>query len=99
MQRSRHVLAAVVVATALCADRATAAAPQARPQVGQIARNIASKLTVSFRRVVPTVRFVENRREGTCDTIPRPPAEAGSPTVWHASSASPFRFRLPPPTL
>jgi hypothetical protein len=99
MRRSRHVLAAVVVATALCADRASAAAPQVRPQVSQLARTVANKLTSSFRRVVPTVRFVENRREGLCDAMLLPPADAGSPTCVHASDASPFRFRLPPPVL
>ena len=99
MRRTRHVLAAVVVATALCADRATAAAPAMKPQVSSLARTVASKISASFRRVVPTVRFVEDRREGLCDAIAHPPAEAGSPIARHPSDASPFRFRLPPPTL
>jgi hypothetical protein len=64
MRRSRHVLAAVVVATALCADRVATAAPQARPQVSQLARAVANKLSASFRRVVPSIRFVEDRRLG-----------------------------------
>jgi hypothetical protein len=99
MRRSRHVLAAVVVATALCADRVATAAPQARPQVAQLARTVANKLSASFRRVVPSIRFVEDRR-GAAFTAPTcPPAEAGSPTGLHASDASPFQFRLPPPSL
>jgi hypothetical protein len=97
MRRSRHVLAAVVVATALCADRASAAAPQVRPQVSQLARTVANKLTSSFRRVVPTVRFVENRREGLCDAPKSMRAEAAAPIV-HETQGSPFQFRLPPPT-
>jgi hypothetical protein len=91
-------LAAVVVATALCADRAATAAPQARPQVAQLARSVASKLSASFRRVVPTIRFVEDRRAVSVASV-LPSAEAGWPTVTHASAASPFRFRLPPPAL
>jgi hypothetical protein len=98
MRRSRHVLAAVVVATALCADRASAAAPQVRPQVSQLARTVANKLTSSFRRVVPTVRFVENRREGVCDASESMRTEVRTPIV-HATLGSPFQFRLPPPTL
>ena len=90
----------MVVATALCADRASAAAPQqAKPQVAQLARTVANRLTASFRRVVPAVRFVENRTAGACDVLVCPPAEAGSPTRRHASDGSPFRFRLPPPSL
>jgi hypothetical protein len=99
MRRSRHVLAAVVVATALCADRVATAAPQARPQVANLARTVANKLSASFRRVVPTIRFVEDRRVVGCISMVFPPAEAGSPSLSHASDASPFRFRLPPPTL
>ncbi|HEV2293302.1 MAG TPA: hypothetical protein VGR35_05565 [Tepidisphaeraceae bacterium] len=99
MRRSRHVLAAVVVATALCADRVATAAPQARPQVANLARTVASKLSASFQRVVPTIRFVEDRRVVGCVTSTLASAEAASPALSHASDASPFRFRLPPPTL
>ena len=98
MRRSRHVLAAVVVATALCADRATAAAPAARPQVGQLARTVASKLSASFRRVVPTIRFVEDRRAGVFSSPADMRTEVRTPVV-HATQGSPFQFRLPPPAL
>jgi len=63
MRRSRHVLAAVVVATALCADRASAAAPQVRPQVSQLARTVANKLTSSFRRVVKCTVILARRSD------------------------------------
>ena len=99
MRRTRHVLAAVVVATALCADRVATAAPQARPQVANLARAVASKLSASFRRVVPTIRFIEDRRVGAVLTTGLRPLKVGSPTGTHASDASPFRFRLPPPAL
>ena len=99
MRRSRHVLAAVVVATALCADRVATAAPQARPQVAEFARSLAARLTVGFRRVVPQIRFVADRRDGESNPTVRPAAEVASPGVGHASAASPFRFRLPPPAL
>ena len=98
MRRSRHVLAAVVVATALCADRASAAAPLDKPQVAQLARTVAKKLTSSFRRVVPSIRFVENRREGLCDLTASLRTEVRTPIV-HATMGSPFQFRLPPPAL
>jgi hypothetical protein len=98
MRRTRHVLAAVVVATALCADRAVAAAPSQvqRPQVS-LARSIADRLTGSFRRVVPVVRFVPSRREGTEPVLPRRVVARETGTIVHASELSPFRFRLPPP--
>lgn len=98
MRRSRHVLAAVVVATALCADRVAAAAPQAGPQVSQLARTFASRITVSFRRVVPSIRFVEDRRMGVLAWSGNMRAEVRTPVV-HATQGSPFEFRLPPPTL
>jgi hypothetical protein len=98
MRRSRHVLAAVVVATALCADRVATAAPQARPQVSQLARTVANKLSASFRRVVPSIRFVEDRRPGVSASLVNMRTELRTP-VLHATQGSPFQFRLPPPTL
>jgi hypothetical protein len=97
MRRTRHVLAAVVVATALCADRAVAAAPQHGPQVS-LARSLATKLTTSFRQAVPVVRFLPSRLEGT-EPAPRPAVVMETAALVHASQSSPFRFRLPPPTL
>lgn len=99
MRRTRHVIAMMVVATALCADRAIAA-PQPGPQVTSFARSLASRLTVSFRQVVPSIRLVEDRREGEGICSPDSmPAEAGIPVVVHATAGSPFEFRLPPPAL
>ena len=98
MRRSRHVLAAVVVVTALCADRVATAAPQVRPQVSQLARTVANKLSASFRRVVPSIRFVEDRRLGAFASTVDMRTEVRTPAV-HATQGSPFQFRLPPPTL
>jgi hypothetical protein len=98
MRRSRHVLAAVVVATALCADRVATAAPQARPQVAQLARAVANKLSASFRRVVPSIRFVEDRRPGAIASSGDMRIGVRIPTI-HATQGSPFEFRLPPPAL
>ena len=88
----------MVVATALCADRVATAAPQARPQVSQLARAVANKLSASFRRVVPSIRFVEDRRLGAFATSLNMRTEVRAPVV-HATQGSPFQFRLPPPTL
>lgn len=98
MRRSRHVLAAVVVATALCADRVATAAPQARPHVAQLARSVASKLSASFLRVMPSLRFVEDRLAGLGALFVNTRTEVRTPNV-HPTEGSPFQFRLPPPML
>jgi hypothetical protein len=97
MRKARHIAAVMVVAAALCSDRAVIA-PATRPAMGEFARSIATKLTVSFRRVVPIVRV---DRESRSD-IDRPVAsrvveiEMSAP---HRIMLSPFQFRLPPPAI
>jgi len=99
MRRSRHVIVVIVVATALSADRMVQAAPQAKPHVTHFARNLANKLSTGFQRVVPGVTFVQDRREGEAQQVtPDMPAEVSMPTV-HVAQGTPFRFRLPPPTI
>lgn len=87
-----------MVATALCADRLSAATPAAlQPQVTEMAGRIVSRLQSTFRRTVSPVRIYQPREERdtqraathllidlTLDIAPRP--------------TSPFQFRLPPPT-
>ena len=101
LRASRQLVVAMVVATALCADRAASAAPgalaSARPQVAQIAGRLVSRLSVSFRRVMPGVRLHEGRTVGatrprSTELPTRIESDAPPPTL------SPFHFRLPPPT-
>lgn len=96
MKAVRQVVAVTLVATALCADRVMASAPdlQSRPQT-QSDRTLVGRLSVSFRRVVPAVRLVEVRRdqEHTAMVLP---VLLDRPIVL-PSRLSPFQFRLPPP--
>ena len=86
-----------LVATALCADR-TVASPNPRPQPDETAaRTLVGKLTYSFRRVVPVVRFVEVRRDKD-QLADASPALKAQLLPGHLA-AQPFQFRLPPPVL
>ena len=100
MKRTRHVLVMTLMATALCADRVVTAAPEIRahlqPVADPIAR-LATKLSVTFRRVVPSVWIQQFRREGATPATPIDPIATASPAIHHAES-SPFQFRLPPPS-
>jgi plasmid stabilization system protein ParE len=96
MQRRHQVIAVVMLATALAADRvATAAAPVLRPQIVQTARKISDRLTRSFREVVPAQRMTPARIVRVVTAAPdRIPSHQ---TRIHSSAGSVFRFRLPPP--
>ncbi len=86
------MFAVVVVATALCADRAVASAPaQARSTP---ARSLASRITTSFRQTVPSVRLQPSRTLESAANHPLPIRETASGV---RSNFSPFQFRLPPP--
>jgi hypothetical protein len=96
MKAVRQVVAVTLVATALCADRVVASAPhlQNRPEP-QTARSLVGRLSVSFRRVVPTVRLVETRRDQ--EPMARVlPVVIDQPVIMPLR-LSPFQFRLPPP--
>jgi hypothetical protein len=101
MGRTRHILAVTLVATALCADRAVAAAvaPEApaRPQSSmmEMAGRFVSRLSSNFRRVVATVRIYEPRSQQSAPTFEHPVPE--SINLVHLP-ISPNQFRLPPPT-
>jgi hypothetical protein len=95
------MLVMTLVATALCADRVATAAPELRAQLQPASDPIArlvTRLSVTFRRVVPAVRLHQARREDFAGT---PPQESRSPelVLFHPSAGSPFQFRLPPPSL
>jgi hypothetical protein len=87
----------VVMSAALCADRAAAfpAPVHPRPQPASVASRVMDRLSLSLRRVVPSVKVIETRREGNVIeapvTVPQPPLVAQRPL-------SPFQFRLPPPS-
>ena len=92
MRRTRHVIAVMVVATALCADRAVAAAPaHARTPAP---KSLASRITTSFRQQVPSVRLQPTRTMESAASFPLPIRETASGV---RSELSPFQFRLPPP--
>ena len=96
-RRTKHVIAVMVVATALCADRSVSrAAPVARPQSQGLARTFASKLTTSLRCAVATTRVQVARCVEGAPVFAPPIREAASGV---RSDFSPFQFRLPPPTL
>ena len=91
----------VVVTTALCADRAAAAAPAPGPQTAQaaglsLAGRLVTRLSQTFRRVMPSSAPLEARQ-------PRPVAPAQPERLADQSlhvqlpPISPFQFRLPPP--
>jgi hypothetical protein len=95
MRRIRTILTMTLVATALCADRAATAAPQLRPQVADVARQVVQRLTVSFQRTLPAVCLHQPHQRGAALHAIRPPAPAPAHIRW--MPFSPFQFRLPPP--
>src|SRR5262245_5039944 len=98
MRRTRQLIAVALVATALCADRAVAAAPEVRVE-GSIASRIVSRITTGLRRAVSSVRIYEPRQE---TSALRPLAVSRidnvAVVVVHPT-LSPFESRLPPPAL
>jgi len=95
-RRSRQVIAVTLVAAALCADRVAVAAPVLRTQhkTSTATERLVTRLTSSFRRVIPAARVIQIRRDGLallpCTIAPEPVHVSPSPI-------SPFQFRLPPP--
>jgi hypothetical protein len=96
MRRARYLLVATLLLTAVCADRAVAAAPALRPEMGQLAERLVNRLSASFSRVVSGVRIVAERQHGGAFA-----ADRSLPVSWiapaHPQAVSPFQFRLPPP--
>src|SRR5437660_322024 len=98
MRRARYLLVATLLVSALCADRAMAAAPALRPEVVQLAERLVTRLSVSFSRAVSTVRLFAERQHSDAFA-----ANRSLPTSWtapaHPQPISPFQFRLPPPAV
>jgi hypothetical protein len=86
------VIAVMVVATALCADRAVASAPTHSRTAAP--KSLASRITTSFRQTVPSVRLQPGRTMESASNFPLPIRETASGV---RSDYSPFQFRLPPP--
>src|SRR2546423_13245354 len=100
MKRTRHLIAVALVATALCADRAVAAAPQVRSE-GSVAGRIVSRITTGLRRAVSAVRIYETRQDAVI-VRSRPVGTSridDAARVEFHPTFSQFQFRLPPPTL
>ena len=93
MRRTKHVIAVMVVATALCADRTVSAATQVRSPRAQ-PRSLASRITTSFRQTVVPVRLQPARTGEQAKSLPLPIREAASGV---RDEFAPFQFRLPPP--
>ena len=96
MSRTRHILAVVAVATALCADQAVMAAPLARPQVAEMAARLVDRLSQPFRRSVPNPIRIALRHQPSQTEIAAFPDHPISVVILHCD-LSPFQFRLPPP--
>lgn len=96
MRHVRNILAVVLVATALCADRAVAAAPEMRPQIGCVTRQVVGEITRRFTRVVPGIKIVQNRQEQVRG-VPARVVPVESVEGVHEAETTPFQFRLPPP--
>ena len=95
-RKTRQVLLALTVTTALCADQVAVAAPALRPQVAELAGRIVTRLTRSFSESV-TIEFpVHARQRGTQPSRPQPAPVAAPDDAGHRP-VSPFQFRLPPP--
>jgi hypothetical protein len=98
MRNAKHVVAVMVVATALCADQVAAAQPSHRAGMGEAARQLASRISIKLQRVVPAVRIQFASR--TAFSLPcEAPLLNANPLVSHDWPLSPFQFRLPPPSL
>ena len=98
MKRTRHLIAVALVATALCADRAVAAAPTVRAHRA-VTESLASRLTTGFRRAVSPVRVYQPRQD-TQSVAPLAASRINeSAPIYLHEELSPFEFRLPPPAL
>jgi hypothetical protein len=99
MRQARHILAVALVATALCADRTVATAPQVRPQTAGAAGRLVSRLSVSFQRVVSGVKLYQPRAERFDDAAAPVVVRNAAETLGYRRAFSPIEFSLPPPAL
>jgi hypothetical protein len=97
-RKTRQVLLALTVTTALCADQVAVAAPTLRPQVAELAGQIVTRLSRTFRQSVTVDLPVHARTRAAAP--PRDDWASPDPSddLPHRP-VSPFQFRLPPPAL
>src|SRR5438067_962277 len=109
MNRARHAIAVVLVATALCADgsRIVGTAPSvnaeaaAVPHSASFAARLVNRLSASFSRSIgiAAVRIVyQSRQDNSPPVSIRALADIAQPLPQHCLF-TPFQFRLPPPSL
>lgn len=98
MKRSRHILAVLAVTAALCADQLASAAPVPKAPVVEIAARLVIRLSESFPRTIARDVRPEVLPERFESDQAASPAPAVDPVIAHRD-VSPFRFRLPPPSL
>jgi len=95
MQRTRHVIAVVVVATALCADRGMASAAHARPSTKPQPRSLASRIATGLKRTIaPATPVLSVRTSERVTSFPLPIREAASGV---REPLSPLQLPQPPP--
>lgn len=90
------MIAVVMLATALAADRVVTAAPQLRPQIATTARKISAQITRSFREVIPVQRIAAVR--AVRPALVAPDEAATDQARVHPAYGPAHQFRLPPPT-
>jgi hypothetical protein len=95
MRRHRHLIAVTLLATALCADRLSLAAPVERPAV-EVAGRIIQRLEISLRRAMPPLRMYQPRVT-SAKPAELPVFSGRAVTPIPTIHLSPFDFRLPPP--
>jgi hypothetical protein len=102
MTRMRHIVAVMVVAGALGADRLAVAAPIRAPQLSQTVRQLADRFTGSFRSELMDVR---PQRPGGELRVAGEPSAGSAPVIsplavlaHHDAQSTPYQFRLPPPS-
>lgn len=91
----RHALAIALVASALCADRASAIAPALKPEMVSAAGRLVSRLSIRFNRVVAAVRVLQSvspNRTQTALTMLPVATTAGFPLRLDSTL-----LHLPPP--
>ena len=103
MHRTRQMLVATVLTTALitgAAKGAQAASTSAsKPQAVSVARRLAAKLTTSFRQVLPAARLTPLRVTTDTTTVVAIVPAASVPLPLAPFDNSPALYPLPPPAL
>jgi hypothetical protein len=97
MNRSRHILAVLAVTAALCADQLASATPVPKTPVIEIAARLVVRLSESFPKTV--ARDIRPEIRPHCFEItPTATATPIAEAIIAHQTASPFQFRLPPPS-